>query len=438
MRLSRLHSSCNALTVALFLVAAVLGLLLNETKQQLKFQQAESARLQGDFHLLKQNEADLQQEAARVAESNAHYKAELISCQTQLAQTQKRLHANLKIETDFHRFNPQVDSAILKLDDQPLLPPAVPAHHPPRLAILVPFRKADQELKQFIPHMDAYLQQQGISYTIYILNQVDSYRFNRGLLLDAGFLLVEQSSDYIALHDVDLLPINSKLSYSFPAYPFHVSAPWLHPNYNYKTFIGGILLLANEHFRLVNGMSANYWGWGREDDELYKRIIELGLKVDRPPVDIGTGTSNTFIHLHDADKRPRDMMKVGAQYKQGKERDSSTGIQTAQDQFTVLRTREELVGKVPYTVFDLELKCNTETTPWCLEPTECKAGYFQKPIKDDPDHRWLCTRCGTKCWKGFVLVGKCTQTESPVCMKVGRDISPEEAIKWPAGDIEPQ
>ena len=48
----------------------------------------------------------------------------------------------------------------------------------------------------------------------------------------------ERGCDYIALHDVDLLPTNDKLNYGYPAVPRHISAPWLHPNYHYKTFIG--------------------------------------------------------------------------------------------------------------------------------------------------------------------------------------------------------
>lgn len=51
--------------------------------------------------------------------------------------------------------------------------------------------------------------------------------------------------------------------------------------------------------------------------------------MDRPPKDIGTNTTNTFRHLHDADARPRDTMKVGKQYLQGKERDTQTGLDTA-------------------------------------------------------------------------------------------------------------
>lgn len=29
----------------------------------------------------------------------------------------------------------------------------------------------------------------------------------------------------------------------------------------------------------VNGLSNLFWGWGREDDELYLRMKEAGMKV---------------------------------------------------------------------------------------------------------------------------------------------------------------
>ena len=55
------------------------------------------------------------------------------------------------------------------------------------------------------------------------------------------------------MHDVDLLPLNEGLHYGYPKQgPFHVSSPELHPKYHYKTFVGGILLVKNEHFRLVS------------------------------------------------------------------------------------------------------------------------------------------------------------------------------------------
>lgn len=78
------------------------------------------------------------------------------------------------------------------------------------------------------------------------------YRFNRAALINVGFLESSNSTDYIAMHDVDLLPLNEELDYGFPeAGPFHVASPELHPLYHYKTYVGGILLLSKQHYQLV-------------------------------------------------------------------------------------------------------------------------------------------------------------------------------------------
>lgn len=78
-------------------------------------------------------------------------------------------------------------------------------------------------------------------------------RFNRASLINVGFLESGNGTDYIAMHDVDLLPLNEHLDYSFPeAGPFHVASPELHPLYHYKTYVGGILLLTKQHYELVS------------------------------------------------------------------------------------------------------------------------------------------------------------------------------------------
>lgn len=79
-----------------------------------------------------------------------------------------------------------------------------------------------------------------------------NFRFNRGSLINVGVLESQNDCDYIAMHDVDLLPLNDDLDYSFPEDgPFHVSAPDLHPLYHYHSFIGGILLVTKFHFKMV-------------------------------------------------------------------------------------------------------------------------------------------------------------------------------------------
>ncbi|KAF6080580.1 beta-1,4-galactosyltransferase 7 [Phyllostomus discolor] len=139
-------------------------------------------------------------------------------------------------------------------------PPEPPPEHweedpswgPHRLAVLVPFRERFEELLVFVPHLHRFLSRKKIPHHIYVLNQVDHFRFNRAALINVGFLESGNSTDYIAMHDVDLLPLNEELDYGFPeAGPFHVASPELHPLYHYKTYVGGILLLSKQHYQLV-------------------------------------------------------------------------------------------------------------------------------------------------------------------------------------------
>lgn len=162
------------------------------------------------------------------------------------------------------------------------------------LAIIVPFRDRFDELLEFVPHMTKFLRKQNVSHHIFIVNQRDSFRFNRASLINVGFMYTENKFDYIAMHDVDLLPLNDDLKYIYPKEgPLHVSSPKLHPKYHYEKYIGGILLINRKHYRLVNGMSNQYWGWGLEDDEFYVRLKEAELTVYRHE-GIKTGTEDTF------------------------------------------------------------------------------------------------------------------------------------------------
>lgn len=162
------------------------------------------------------------------------------------------------------------------------------------LAILVPFRDRFEELLEFVPHMFKFLGEQNIPFHIFVIQQIDSNRFNRASLINVGFLQTKDEYHYFAMHDVDLLPLNKNLKYTYPeSGPIHISSPQTHPKYHYDTFIGGILLVKRGHYQLVNGMSNNYWGWGLEDDEFYVRLKDAGLKVTRPS-NITTGTKDTF------------------------------------------------------------------------------------------------------------------------------------------------
>ncbi|KAJ6629956.1 Beta-1,4-galactosyltransferase 7 [Pseudolycoriella hygida] len=232
-----------------------------------------------------------------------------------------------------------------------------------KLAILVPFRDRFEELLTFAPHMTTFLNNQNIPHQIFVLNQVDRYRFNRASLINVGFLYTKNQYDYIAMHDVDLLPINEQLLYEYPEHgPFHVASPDLHPKYHYQTFVGGILLVKREHFQQMNGMSNKYWGWGLEDDEFYVRIKDAGLRVSRP-VNITTGTSNTFLHIHDRAHRKRDTTKCFNQREITRKRDRQTGLDNIK--YAISDTKTLTIDDAKVIVLNIKLTCDKSVTPWC-------------------------------------------------------------------------
>ena len=50
------------------------------------------------------------------------------------------------------------------------------------------------------------------------------------------------------------------------------------PSLGYMYLIGGALLLKPKEFVKVNGFSNQFYGWGGEDDDMFKRYIEYFLK----------------------------------------------------------------------------------------------------------------------------------------------------------------
>jgi len=270
---------------------------------------------------------------------------------------------------------PELDQTNLKEDILHTLEPGVKGQDgwgPHKLAVIVPFKNRFEELKEFVPYINDYLNRKKIKHAIYVINQVDNHRFNRASLINIGFQAAANGScDYLAMHDVDLLPVNVDLNYGFPERgPFHVAAPHLHPKYHYKTFVGGILILSMKQFEDLNGLSNMFWGWGREDDEFYMRIVDKGYKIFRHGKDIKTGYK-TFHHIH-GPERKRDYAKLNGQKKAMFSRDLKTGLDTLK--YELVKSQLLTIDGHPCNVIDVKLVCDYQLTPWCDLPTKRKKG----------------------------------------------------------------
>jgi hypothetical protein len=148
-----------------------------------------------------------------------------------------------------------------------------------KIAIIIPFRdmekekKRTKELNNLVEYFATYLK--GDEYKIFLVEQSnDGRKFNRGQLLNIGFeYAVKEGYNNFIFHDVDLLPSEELKEYyeNIPQdKPVHIAAVWDRYGGNPKYF-GGIVAFNKKMFERINGYPNDFWGWGGEDDELYKR-----------------------------------------------------------------------------------------------------------------------------------------------------------------------
>lgn len=167
-------------------------------------------------------------------------------------------------------------------------PPNCSARH--RVALVVPYRDRDDHLRIFLRNIHAFLQRQQIDYGVYVVEQSSGGSFNRGMLMNIGFIESLRFADYdcFVFHDVDLLPEDDRNLYWCPVMPRHLSAAvdTLFYKLPYWNLFGGVEAFTKDHFELINGFSNRYFGWGGEDDDLYQRLIFHNLNLTRYPLSI--------------------------------------------------------------------------------------------------------------------------------------------------------
>merc|ERR1712076_285193 len=78
---------------------------------------------------------------------------------------------------------------------------------PQKVAIIIPYKNRAQQLVTLLTYMHALLQRQQIEYCIFLSEQYDNGRFNKGLLMNAMFAEAQKvkNFDCFIFHDVDLI-----------------------------------------------------------------------------------------------------------------------------------------------------------------------------------------------------------------------------------------
>ncbi len=152
-----------------------------------------------------------------------------------------------------------------------------------KLGIIVPYRNRDRQLLIFKKAISSYLSDKDINYELIVVEQDDAKTFNRGKLLNIGFLQAKKlKCDYVVFHDVDMLPID--VDYSYSDYPVQLSTKFISedPDFTriiFDEYFGGVTLFPVHIFEMINGYSNEYWGWGYEDNDLLFRCRQYNVDL---------------------------------------------------------------------------------------------------------------------------------------------------------------
>jgi hypothetical protein len=147
-----------------------------------------------------------------------------------------------------------------------------------RLTVVIPYRDRAQHLQQLMPVLQAKLQEQALQYRVLLVEQEGNALFNRGRLLNAGIHYSADHTDYYCLHDVDAVPITA--NYACPSQPLRlvnkvVGAPGRGRHNDY--YFSGAVSIRKDQVFAANGFSNEYWGWGKEDDDFFFRLLLAGF-----------------------------------------------------------------------------------------------------------------------------------------------------------------
>ena len=134
------------------------------------------------------------------------------------------------------------------------------------MIIVVPYRDRERDLEVYLQKVPEYFKTQNITYDILITELDPVGEWNAGLVVNTVYNFLKKADyRYIYVHHVDVYP---------------EEGTWIFPAEN-EVFsnIGdaGSCLTTVKNFLKVGGYRNTFWGWGAEDDDIYRKFAFAGI-----------------------------------------------------------------------------------------------------------------------------------------------------------------
>jgi hypothetical protein len=150
-----------------------------------------------------------------------------------------------------------------------------------KICLIVPHRNRINHLKKLL---EIFKNKDNLD--IYIIDQNNSDKFNRGLLLNIGYIIAKKHYNYdrFIFHDVDSYPDNELIDYYNQYIDYNIHYACNDYKYNFPAFLGGVIGFTKKDFEKINGFPNSFFGWGGEDDALYNRCVKNNIDIYRPEI----------------------------------------------------------------------------------------------------------------------------------------------------------
>jgi hypothetical protein len=164
-----------------------------------------------------------------------------------------------------------------------------------KIAILFPYREQVEQKRseQLKSTLDYYNTLNNPDFDLYVIEQGNNKPFNRGVLLNAGHDIIKNIGkiyDNEVHHDIDVQPDKILIKY------FYSNNVIAGKQKKDPYFFGTLSMLPLHIMDKVNGYCNNFWGWGKEDDNLSKRIRDNNIKIYNSDATIADMVSLPHVH----------------------------------------------------------------------------------------------------------------------------------------------
>ena len=144
-----------------------------------------------------------------------------------------------------------------------------------------------------ISNVKQYFAKTNIEYKIVIAEQNDDNKFNRGYLLNIGFIESEKLFNENREHKYKYIHMNTdytfNLNRSFPVEILDFNKGFLDLHRPPHPVLGAACVFDAESYKEINGFPNDLYGWGGDDWAIYKRIINKNIPLETPNTLFNTG-----------------------------------------------------------------------------------------------------------------------------------------------------